>query len=125
MNDGVEAREVRGGDVAHVTVQRRYPLHRRAEIAAAVEKRVESRDLVTRGRGEWREHRTDIAVVTRDEDSHDKATGTFRAKYASAYPLGERHSIPRMRIRPRKISASNQCLSRWVEKASTSRSTFS
>ena len=33
--------------------------------------------------------------------------------------------MPRIRISPRKTSASNQCLSRWVAKASSRRSIFS
>ena len=40
----------------------------------------------------------------------------MRAKNASAYRSGARHSMPRSRAKPRNVSSSNHCLDRWLPK---------
>ena len=51
-------------------------------------------------------------VALQIPDASNQASETLRAMNASAYRSCARHSIPLSRAKPRKVSASNQCLER-------------
>ena len=78
VDDGVEAREFVCGHVADVELERRQSGLDGAEIAAAVEERVEPGHVVP-GRDESRPgHRAEVAVVAGDED--------FQREHVSSVP---------------------------------------
>ena len=68
------------------------------------------------------EHR--VARRRRARRTAHGASCSFRHRNASANPVGELASMPRMRIRPRKMSSVNQCRERWEAKPSSSSSIF-
>jgi hypothetical protein len=73
VHDRVKALKLPRTDVAHVELERRLEVVGLAEVAAAVEEAVEPGDIVPAHPQRRREHRADVAVVPRDEDSHRAA----------------------------------------------------
>ena len=65
------------------------------------------------------------AATAVSSEAHPTSSESLRHVNASAYPLGEAASMPRTRISPRNSSSSNQCLSRWLGKASMISRAFS
>ncbi len=70
VDDGVEALEVLGFDIADVEGQRLAVEHGRVEIAAAKEAVVEADDFVPCALEERDEYAADVAFMAGDEDFH-------------------------------------------------------
>ena len=77
VDDRVETSEVGGSDIADVADAPGNPTRLRPEVTAAVEVGVEARDVMPAVGEERREHRSDVAEMTRDEDSHTLANKRY------------------------------------------------
>src|SRR5919198_1648276 len=84
VDDGVEPSQIGGAHVAEGPPKLLHPPELRAEIAAAVEERVEADDVVARLGDQRRDDRADVAVVAGDDHLHERSSSRTASRSADA-----------------------------------------
>ncbi len=84
MDDGVEARQVRGDEVAHVADPLLVAHDDRTEVAAVVPTGIETDDVMAGGLEHRDEDLADVATVPGDEHTHLGTPASLSPRHAAS-----------------------------------------